>query len=236
MDDAPQYNAAHLRAAVKLFLPPGGVVELRALGVERGGTCSGYFDDPELLIEAACALSGRAEGIYCTLNPVKRELMARAYNRARPFSRYTTSDDDVEERRWMVIDVDPVRPRGISATDEEQASALDRAGTIRRFVGTHIGRQPDYVASSGNGCHLGYRYRRPNNPEAKENLQTFLRALSVRFSDEMAHVDATLFNAARITRFYGTMARKGDATADRPHRISRFIELAGTATAGEQKC
>lgn len=225
MDGEPTYNAANLRATVKLFLPPEGVVELRALGVERGGTCSGYFDDAERLIEAACELSGRAEGIYITLNPVNRELLARAKNRARPYARYTTSDDDVTERRWMVVDVDPVRPRGISATDEEQAAAFDRAATVRRFIATHIEKQPSYVASSGNGCHLGYRYRRPNNLEAKESLQSFLRALSIRFSDEIAHVDATLFNAARITRFYGTCAKKGDATSSRPHRISRFVEV-----------
>lgn len=34
-----------------------------------------------------------------------------------------------------------------------------------------------------------------------------------------------MFNLARIVKLYGTMARKGDNTADRPHRKSRVLEI-----------
>ena len=36
-------------------------------------------------------------------------------------------------------------------------------------------------------------------------------------------VDEAVFNAARITKLYGTMACKGGQTSDRPHRKSRII-------------
>jgi putative DNA primase/helicase len=224
-EDQPLYHLAHIRASVSLFLPADSVVELRALGADRMGTCSGYFDDRERLIEAACTLSGRAEGVYLTINPVNRELLARANNRARPFSRYTTGDDDVTARRWLVIDADPVRPRGISATDEEKALAHERAAQVRRFIAEHLGKQPAVVASSGNGCHLLYRYHTPNNAEARDALQSFLRVLVLRFNDTLAEIDPVMFNAARICRLYGTMAKKGDPTEDRPHRISRIDEV-----------
>jgi hypothetical protein len=38
-------------------------------------------------------------------------------------------------------------------------------------------------------------------------------------------VDLTVFNAARITKLYGTMTCKGDSTTDRPHRRSRVLEI-----------
>jgi hypothetical protein len=36
-------------------------------------------------------------------------------------------------------------------------------------------------------------------------------------------VDQTVFNASRIVKLYGTVARKGDHTPDRPHRLSRIL-------------
>ena len=36
-------------------------------------------------------------------------------------------------------------------------------------------------------------------------------------------VDLKVHNAARITKLYGTMARKGHDTTDRPHRRSELV-------------
>ena len=40
-------------------------------------------------------------------------------------------------------------------------------------------------------------------------------------------VDQSTFNAARIWKLYGTVARKGDDMPDRPHRISWALEGLG---------
>ena len=37
-------RCSEIRRAVKLLILPGQVVEMRALGAERSGTISGYFD------------------------------------------------------------------------------------------------------------------------------------------------------------------------------------------------
>ena len=37
-------------------------------------------------------------------------------------------------------------------------------------------------------------------------------------------IDLTVYNPARICKLYGTMARKGDSTVDRPHRRSCILE------------
>jgi hypothetical protein len=86
------------------------------------------------------------------------------------------------------------------------------------------GRGKPILASSGNGAHLIYEWEAPNSPEARDLLKSVLLKLSQRFSDAEAVVDAAMFNASRICRLYGTMACKGDATDNRPHRISRILE------------
>ena len=35
------------------------------------------------------------------------------------------ADRDIACLRWLVFDVDPVRPTGVSATDSEKAAAVD---------------------------------------------------------------------------------------------------------------
>ena len=109
--------------ALELLVEPGGVAELRAIGVD-GRVSSGYFGDLERMAAAAEVLdaSGEFSGIYLTLNPVDPALLSRRANRVQ--SRLgrkdaTTSDGDILRRRWLPIDVDPVRPSGISATADE---------------------------------------------------------------------------------------------------------------------
>ena len=38
-------------------------------------------------------------------------------------------------------------------------------------------------------------------------------------------VDRKVFNASRIVKLYGTLARKGDSTPDRPHRRAAVLEV-----------
>lgn len=222
--DEQAINWASLRSSLSLFLEEGAVIELRALGVERAGTVAGYFSDPEKAVNAAANLSGRAEGIYVTLNPVMTTLLARANNRAKPWARSTTSDEEVLRRRWIVIDVDPIRPKGISSTDDEWRAGMEKAQEVRVFLRGEGFPEP-VVASSGNGAHLLYRVDTPNTPEVRDAIRDLLRGLAARFNDEKANCDAAMFNAARICRLYGTQAKKGDDTDSRPHRVSRFITL-----------
>ena len=114
--------------ALELLLEPGGVAELRAIGRD-GRIASGYFDDPERLAERAEALDDSREysGVYVTLNPVDPALLARRANRVatRLGKRdATTADADILRRRWLPVDLDPVRPSGVSSTDDEHRAAL----------------------------------------------------------------------------------------------------------------
>ena len=98
----------------------------------------------------------RPGGIYYTLNPVNPALLARACNRLREYADLTTADSDVVRRRWLPVDLDPVRPSGISASEEEHEAALVRA----RMMAEELSAEPwgeAIVADSGNGAHLLFR-------------------------------------------------------------------------------
>jgi hypothetical protein len=81
------------------------------------------------------------------------------------------------------------------------------------------------MADSGNGYHLLYRVDLPNDRESLELVRGILEALAFRFDDDRVKVDTTTSNAARIWKLYGTTARKGDDTQERPHCVSRLLKV-----------
>ena len=52
-----------------------------------------------------------------------------------------------------------------------------------------------------------------------------MKVLDMFFSDDGADVDTSVFNPARVTKLYGTVAMKGASTEERPHRQSRLIRI-----------
>jgi hypothetical protein len=218
--------AAEAERAVRLIHPPGHVVELRALGVEvrRGyrATVSGYYDDPAKLAADAAALSGKASGVYITMNEIDPALLARAANRPRTCGRddATTSDRDVRRRRWLLVDVDGVRVKGVSASEAELEAALDRARVIRGHLAEEDWPEP-IEAVSGNGAHLLYPIDLP--PEDGGTVKRVLEALAAKFNGSGIKVDTAVHNPARIVKLYGTLSMKGDSTDERPHRHAHLI-------------
>jgi len=219
-----RFDADECRRALSLLHEPGSVFEIRIPKTQRHGVVSGFFDDPERAVQAVESLSGRVPGIYLTLNPVKSDLFARSPNRLTYHAKSTTCDGDILLRRWMPIDLDPLRKTGISATDAEHESALHLARTIRESLAAR-GWPVPFLADSGNGAHLCYRIDEPNDRETRTLIERCLKSLAAQFNDESVDVDKTPFNASRIFKFYGTRACKGEDTPERPHRLSRVLEV-----------
>jgi hypothetical protein len=126
-----------IRRALTTLFPGGGVVELRALADHS--VHSGYFDDLDTLAEKAASLDTLPEvaGVYVTLNEIDPALLSRRANRVKMHlgrKDPTTSDTDVVRRRWLPIDLDPVRPSGVSSTDEEHGAALAHAERIAAWL------------------------------------------------------------------------------------------------------
>jgi hypothetical protein len=169
--------------------------------------------------------AAESTGIYVTLNPVNPALLARRANRVKRrlgARDATTADGDILRRRWLPIDVDPVRPSGVSATGEEHRAACATVQAIRDALAEE-GWPAPVVADSGNGGHLLYRVDLPNDDESTALVRDVLVALDARFSNDAAKVDTANFNAARIWKCYGTVSRKGDSTRDCLHRRSAIV-------------
>lgn len=233
----PNVDRAEVLRTFALFYRPGEVLEVRALGVlgarfngrpeaREVSTAYGYFNAPDLAAQAVGRVLGEAtfKGAYLTLNPCLPALLARASNviRAARAKEPTTSDHDVRGFARLLVDCDPRRPAGISSSDEEKESARLVALAVRDFLGARRWPAP-VLADSGNGYHLVYRIDLP--VKEKDLVKKVLETLSSRFSTEAVSVDTTVANPARIVKLYGTAARKGDDVPDRPHRMSRILEV-----------
>ncbi len=220
----PRAERPEIDRGISLLFDPSDVVEVR-IPKTRAGVVAGYFDDHSRMATAIQEADAKyhAAGIYYVLNRINPALLGRAYNRLRERAEYATADNNVLRRRWLPIDLDPVRPAGISSSDDEHAAAIQRARTIAREMATEWG-QP-IIADSGNGAHILYRIDLENNEQALASVSGALAELDRCYSDDLVKVDITSANAARIWKAYGTVARKGDSIPTRPHRPSKVLEV-----------
>jgi len=224
----PTPDIAEIRRALDVLHPDqDDVIELRAIGIRSKqwpSVTSGYFLDRDLCAEGAAALSPLAEGVYLTLNKINPALLARAVNRlrGRDDRAETTADHDVIRRLWLPIDCDPVRPAGISSSEEERTCAFERSAAISDYLFSEGWDSPIY-GDSGNGAHLLYRVDLPADDSGY--VQQMLADLAKRFSDNQVKIDTGVFNPARVWKTYGSVARKGDdaPSIGRPHRVARLI-------------
>lgn len=219
-----QPDENEIRRALDVLFAPGDVVEVRAFP-NRRNTISGYYNDFDKLAKDAAKINMQAGGVYVTLNRINPDLLARRANRYEQHASTTTSDDQVVLRRWFPIDLDPVRPAEISASDDEHDAAIERARQVHKYLVQELGWPRPVAADSGNGAHLLFRIDLPNDADAAGLVQAGLQALHLRFSDDKITVDTGNYNAARIWKLYGTVAGKGDDTESRPHRVARLLHV-----------
>ena len=219
-------TAGYIRQVIDLICEPGAVYELRCPKVIRHGTISGYYDDFDKLAEDAAALSGNVTTVYITLNPTDRRLLSRGWNECVNYAEVTTTDKEITKRRWMLIDVDSIRPAGISSTDEEKELSLDLILRVREHMETITDDVPIF-ADSGNGFHLLYPLADwANDEKSTAMIKNCLQALANRFNTDRVKVDTSVFNSVRLTKLYGTLTMKGRTpTPDRPHRFSKILEV-----------
>ena len=213
-------DITELRKAIAQLKPDGDLFEVRIMG-DRIKTISGYFKDVETLIKAFETVDLRNTNVYITLNTPADALYSRHQSDKLVVPKQTTSDKEIIRYDWLFIDLDPVRPAGISSTDEELHEASELAQQIYVYM-KNLGFEEPLKAFSGNGYHLLYAIRLNNTDENKKLIENCLKVLSNMFSNEHVKVDTTNYNPARICKLYGTLAQKGSNTSDRPHRMSHI--------------
>jgi hypothetical protein len=209
-----------IRGALVRLFPSGGVVELRAFKGKQ--VKSGLFNDLDVLAEEAVKLDKRKWQLFITLNEIDETLLQAGVTNQVQTKSKTTADRDIIRRRWLLVDLDPVRPSDRPATHKEKIATCVRAKEVKDYLmarGWPIPR----MADSGNGWHLLCPLDLPNDEQSKVLVKGVLDVLASMFDDEKVKIDSAVHNASRITRLYGTMNRKGDEdTTHYPHRRSNM--------------
>lgn len=211
------------------FNPDNKLVEVRLLGK---ATYSGYFKDCGTLLQQLRPLLDHnnaqyygAMQAYFTLNEINEELYSREQHDVfvkKPKS--TTTDGDIVRRRTVLIDLDPTRSAGISASNDEFEKAHLKAVDVYRYLMKEGFGEP-IITVSGNGYHLYVPCDMTNDDEHNELVKRFLQSLSKMFSGDGVDIDEKVFNPARIDKLIGTWAKKGSDTKERPWRLAKFIKI-----------
>jgi hypothetical protein len=160
----------------------------------------------------ALALNDRGYNIYIVMNPISQTFKGRS-----------ASDADISHRDLILIDIDRAQKAKAPATDEDVEAANQLAEEIMGYL-EHL-EWPDPIrVMSGNGHHLYYVMPEfENDEESKKFVQSFLKSLAEKFDNDIVKVDTSVFNASRITKVVGTIARKGTESEGRPYRMACML-------------
>ena len=214
-------NIDTIRKWWDIFVGAEGFTEVRILGKF---TYSGYFKSLDNLLEAIQPYAEMDdEQIYFVLNDIDPLCYGR--KQCEKFvknAKITTNDGDIVHRRWVLCDFDPVRRSGTNSTDEQLGFAHQKAQAVFRFLRDRGFSEP-VICKSGNGYHCLYRIDAPATDEVTEIIKNFFKYMGSIFTDDKVDFDEKNFNAARISKLYGTMAKKGANIEEMPWRMSDII-------------
>lgn len=133
---------------------PEDIVEIRS--IDPKPVISGYFKaDSAAIAKEIARFPNRT--FYQTLQMVQPACYARGQHEhlmERP--RETTSDNDIAGYQWILVDTDPVRPSGVSASQPEKEAARKVSATVMKKL-MAMGFKEPIVADSGNGYHLLFK-------------------------------------------------------------------------------
>lgn len=214
-------DIATIRKWWEVFVGDGNMVEVRILGKFQ---YSGYFKSLDNLIKEITPYSEMDnEQIYFTLNKINPDCYGRQQcEKIVKSPKMTTTDGDIVCRNYVLLDFDPIRATGVNSNDEELEYAHEKAREVMRYLRKEGFKDP-VVCKSGNGFHLILRAHLPNDEPTTEILKRFLQSMGKMFSDEHIEVDEKVFNAGRISKLYGTIAKKGANIPERPWRMSEIL-------------
>jgi P4 family phage/plasmid primase-like protien len=210
-------NLNEVRDAHAVLHSRGQQVEIRVL-LKDGGALTGRFDDDAKMFDWLNAADDPGvEVVWWTIQQLSPEPATNDLQR-----RKASGNDSMANRRWIFIDVDPVRESN-PASEEELAAAESKYEAVLLWLSEH-GIEPAMTAMSGNGYHIyvpvdGW----PNDEEHNKLAKAFIEVFDATLSDNQAKVDAATANPGRVAKTPGTVSRKGEHSALRPYRISSVL-------------
>lgn len=150
--------------------------------------------------------------IYSLMNPIQTE-----------FKGAQADDTAVRYREQVLVDIDRAGVHKVPSTEAELQASLDMGDAVAEWLSSR-GFPAPIKTCSGNGCHLYYKLHDLENTDLDRDLvKNFLNILAKQFNTADIEIDTVVYNASRITKFLGTIMRKGMETSDRPYRMARMM-------------
>lgn len=221
-------DEVEIRKAISILIGEGNLFECRIINSTRGEKqYSGYFKSSDSLIDNLKRQDLGNSNVYIVLNKIKEECYGRKQAENFQMVKTSTKDDDILVREWILVDLDPKRPTDTSATDEQVVLAKKKMIEVCKYL-QDMGFEKPIIGFSGNGFHLLYKVKLLNQQANSDLVKKFLYALDTFFSDGIVDVDISVYNASRVCKLYGTVARKGRNTKSQPHRMSKILYVPPT--------
>lgn len=189
----------------------------------------GFFSSIDRAYDALCRFKYEWIGAFVTINPVDPAMYNQSPDRIslkrRPKENEpeirATSDADILYRKWLIVDVDPIRDSNVSSTELQKLHSLEVAREISQYWQAK-GMPAPIIADSGNGSHLLWRTRLLVDSDLHKR---FLNETAAMFNSASIDIDLSISNPSRIWKIYGTATRKGESTPERPHRFANLVEV-----------
>lgn len=140
----------------------------------------------------------------------------------------SVKDADIIGRRYLLVDFD----RAVTnqpATDDEIDEVFKVAHELEKDAFYSKGLEP-LTVNSGNGAHIYLPIDLPNDEVSKFRCQKMLQAMANKYSTANVKVDTGVFNASRITKMPGTIARKGIEVPDDTGINERYYRMASVVS------
>ncbi len=170
------------------------------------------------------AVPSQDQGVFLVINEIDEQSFLDFANGQGDGK--TIADCHIARRTEFYVDVDPIRvdPLGgkVCATDAERAWAEAAMEMVLMVAGLHGFPEP-LVVDSGNGFQIYYRVDLPNDDASKKLIKGVLEAFAKIIDCDLGTADKSVGNASRLARIPGTYNRKGNHTAERPHRLATII-------------
>lgn len=210
------------------------LTEIRLIASD-GKTASGYFTNPDTMIEAVKPYINDYS-VYFTINSINPDCYGRPQrDKIMPRVKNTTTDGEIIGRDWVLLDLDSKRATGVNATEEQLGRAKKKANEVYKFLRDNGFNEP-VVICSGSGVHLYLRCALLPSEENNTLIKRFTQAMSMLFSDDQVDIDEKVFNLGRIARVCGYYNRKGtNADKERPQRLCEFVRVPSEIKVNEKE-
>lgn len=138
--------------------------------------------------------------------------------------------EDICGLQSIVLDIDPVRESETPSTKKELDAAIRLTTIMKKWCSQH-GYEEPFIAMTGNGCCFYfllpfYAINDRNRFDITRKIETFEKLMRNDFKKELKKYNCLMdrmYDLPRIVRVIGTYNVKGKPTAQRPWRLSYWL-------------